>query len=285
MDLRIPASRTEELRALLLKSAEETLFHLAVLEERGVGSGPGESPFCFVGWPEKGPLSAVAFVGGNWFVSVHAAKAEHAAELARAVRSSLKVRRAVGERAATDAFWEAWSPGRASTILSHPQQLMIVRPGEAGTLTLSGLRPAHAAEEGMVYEASALMQLEELGIDPRLEEPGSFRSQVQERLRTGRTWVFVENGDLVFKAEVALKSRHGAQIGGVWVPPHHRGKGWASRGMTELARRLLDQVPAVSLHVHEKNEPAVAAYRRAGFKAVLPFRLLRGAPIGHGNGA
>ncbi len=285
MDLRIPSSRTEELKRLFLKSPNETLFHLAVLEERGVGSGPGESPFCFVGWPRKGPLSAAAFVGGNWFVSVHASKPEDAAEIARAMPKTLQVRRAVGERAATDAFWEAWSPGQASTVLSHPQQLMIVRPGETGTLTLPGLRTAHAGEEAVAYEASALMQLEELGIDPRVEEPGHFRSQVQERLRTGRTWVLVENGELLFKAEVALKSRHGAQIGGVWVPPAHRGKGHASRGMTELARRLLETVPCVSLHVHEKNVPAVSAYLRAGFRAVLPFRLLRGAPFTNGNGS
>jgi ribosomal protein S18 acetylase RimI-like enzyme len=55
--------------------------------------------------------------------------------------------------------------------------------------------------------------------------------------------------------------------------------------MTEIARRLLLTVPAVSLHVHEKNVPAVAAYKRAGFRSVLPFRLLRGAPFANGNGA
>src|SRR5439155_11394800 len=71
-DLRIPPSRSAELKTLLLHRPEETLFHLAVLEERGVSSSPGESPFGFVGWPASGPLRAAAFVGGSWFATAFA---------------------------------------------------------------------------------------------------------------------------------------------------------------------------------------------------------------------
>src|SRR5574341_1898186 len=123
-DLRISASRADELRALLSRNPDETLFHLSVLEERGIASGPGESPFCFVGWPRDGVLAAAAFVGGNWFASAHAPRAEDAAALGREMRGTLRLRRVVGERAATDAFWSAWANGQAETVLSHPQQLM-----------------------------------------------------------------------------------------------------------------------------------------------------------------
>ena len=188
-------------------------------------------------------------------------------------------RRASGERAATDALWGALAPGRLSTALRHDQSLMLLRAPDAADLSLPGLRPAEAHEEELVLDAAARMQTEELGVDPRLEDPTVFRTQVQDRARAGRTFVLVLGGEVRFKADVALRCKRGAQIGGVWVPPEHRGKGLASRGTCELARRLLTTGPLVSLHVHEKNLPAVAAYERAGFRHALPFRLLRGEPV------
>ena len=284
-DLRIPPARAEELRALLVARPEETLFHLAVLDERGVQAGPGEGAFGFYGWPDVGALRACVFVGGSWFASAFAPDPRDAAELGFRVRDTLRLRRAVGERGATDAFWSAWGDGLVQTVLSHEQQLMVVRAGEVAALALPGLRPAVASEEGAVHTAAAEMQLEELGVDPRVEEPSMFRAQVSERLRAGRTWVLVERDEIVFKAEIALKSRLGAQIGGVWVPPRFRGRGLATRGVSDLSRRLLEQVPTVSLHVHEKNVPAVRAYRKAGFHDLLPFRLLRGVPLAARAGA
>lgn len=278
-DLRIHASRTEELKALLRSRTEETLFQLTVLEERGVTSAPGESPYCFVGWPQHGPLRAAVFLGGRWFTAPFAPDPADAAALGQRLRGVLQLRRAVGERNATDAFWSQWPADEVETVLSHPQRLMRIRQGDpVPARTLPGLRPAVPSEERAVHEASAEMQIEELGVDPRLEEPSAFRAQVAERIRSGRTWVLVENGRIVFKAEVALRSRYGAQIGGVWVPPSDRGRGLASSGMSDLTRRLLERNATVSLHVHERNAPALAAYRRAGYVEGAAFRLYRGRP-------
>lgn len=277
--LRIPPERAGELAELFAKSPDETLFHLSVLEERGVSSRPGEGAFSFVGWPERGPLRAAAFLAGGWFISPFAPDPRDAGEMGAALAGKLYVRRAIGERAATDALWNALAPGHMDTVLRHDQQLMMVTPETAAAFDLPGLRPAEASEEELVHEAAALMQTEELGIDPRRDEPGAFRSQVQDRLRSGRTWVLVRDGEIRFKADVALRSKRGAQIGGVWVPPGHRGRGLATRGMAELVRRLLATCAIVTLHVHERNVPAVRAYRSAGFRDLLAFRLLRGQPI------
>lgn len=278
-ELRIPPERGAELAELLLRNPDETLFHLSVLEERGVASRPGEGAFAFLGWPERGPLRAAAFVAGGWFISPFAPDPRDAGELGAALAGRLHVRRAIGERAATDALWNGLAPGHMDTVLRHDQQLMMVTPQSTAALDLPGMRPAELQEEDLVHDAAALMQAEELGIDPRRDEPGAFRAQVQDRLRSGRTWVLVHDGEIRFKADVALRNRRGAQIGGVWVPPKYRGRGLATRGMCELVRRLLATCPVVTLHVHERNLPAVRAYRRAGFRDVLAFRLLRGQPI------
>lgn len=278
-DLRIPPERAAELRDLLLQRPDETLFHLSVLEDRGVASRPGEGAFGFVGWPAEGPLRAAAFLAGTWFVSPFAIDPADAGAMGRALAGRLLVRRAIGERAATDALWEGLAPAHIGTALRHDQSLMLLREGGAPELSLPGLRAAETHEEEMVVDAAARMQAEELGVDPRTEDPIVFRTQVQDRLRAARTFVLVIGGELRFKADVALRCNRGAQIGGVWVPPQYRGGGLASRGTCELARRLLTSGPVVSLHVHEKNLPAVSAYTRAGFRHALPFRLLRGQPV------
>lgn len=278
-DLRVPPERAEELRELLLQRPDETLFHLSVLEERGVASRPGEGAFAFIGWPQEGPLRAAAFVAGSWFLSPFALDARDAAEMGRALAGRLLVRRAIGERAATDAIWDGLAPGHLETGLCHDQSLMLVRSETIADLSLPGLRPAEPHEEEAVFEAAARMQTEELGVDPRTEDPLTFRTQVQDRVRAGRTYVLALGGEIRFKADVALRCKRGAQIGGVWVPPAWRGRGLATRGISELTRRLLATGPVVSLHVNEKNVPAVAAYRRAGFAHALPFRLLRGHAI------
>ncbi len=283
-DLKIPPTRAAELRALLLRRPEESLYQLCVLRERGIAAKAGDAPFHFAGWPERGPLTASVFVGG-WFACVFAPRPEDAAEIGRRLRESARVRRVIGGRAGADAFWAAWSSGQADEILRHDQQLMVARAGEIADVALPGLRPASAADEADVCEASAAMQREELGIDPRADEGPVFGAQVKERIASGRTWLLTESRRIVFKAEVALKGRDGAQIGGVWVPPSHRGRGLASRGTADLARRLLRESPSVSLHVNERSLPAVRAYRRAGFRDLAPYLLVRGRPRAGGDGS
>lgn len=53
---------------------------------------------------------------------------------------------------------------------------------------------------------------------------------------------------------------------GVYVAPGERGRGTGLRCLSHLTRELLQHADSVCLFVNERNEPAHAFYRRAGFR-------------------
>jgi len=86
---------------------------------------------------------------------------------------------------------------------------------------------------------------------------------VPERARDGR---------LVFKAELAVITRHTAQVQGVWTAPEWRGRGIATAGMAAVVADALRRVaPSVSLYVNDFNHAARLVYRRCGFREVGTF--------------
>jgi len=117
------------------------------------------------------------------------------------------------------------------------------------------------------------MFTEEVGVSPVGPDGGAaYRARVAELIRGGRSFARIENGQVVFKAEIGAVTPQACQIQGVWVPPELRGRGHASRGMAAVVTEALRSVaPVVSLYVNDFNTPARAAYRRVGFAEVGTF--------------
>jgi predicted GNAT family acetyltransferase len=89
-----------------------------------------------------------------------------------------------------------------------------------------------------------------------------------------RGWSFarIEDGRVVFKAEVAAASPYAAQVQGVYVDPSRRGEGLAAAGMAAVVRMALaDIAPVVSLYVNDHNVAARRAYARVGFEQTALF--------------
>lgn len=146
------------------------------------------------------------------------------------------------------------------------------QPGHpvSATPTSTGLRPARPGEADLVFPAAVSMFREEVGVDPLRGDGGrAYRARVAELIRTGRTYVVVEAGQVVFKADVGSLFGPVAQIHGVWVRPSHRRRGLGRAAMAELVPQVRsDHAPQVSLYVNAFNEPARRAYAAAGFRQV-----------------
>ena len=87
-------------------------------------------------------------------------------------------------------------------------------------------------------------------------------------------WSFarIEDGRVVFKAEVAAASPQACQVQGVYVDPARRGEGLAAAGMAAVVEHALREIaPVVSLYVNAHNLAARAAYERAGFRQSATF--------------
>jgi uncharacterized protein len=91
-------------------------------------------------------------------------------------------------------------------------------------------------------------------------------------LRIGRSYARIDNGKVVFKAEIGAITPQACQIQGVWVDPDLRGRGHAVAGMAAVVEHALKCfAPLVTLYVNDYNLPARAAYRKVGMREVDTF--------------
>jgi predicted GNAT family acetyltransferase len=136
-----------------------------------------------------------------------------------------------------------------------------------------GVRLVRPDEIDLLFPAAVAMYTEEVGVSPTADGgERSYRDRVGELVRARRAYARVINGQVVFKAELAVVTRHTAQIQGVWTAPEWRGRGLARGGIAAVVRDALRRVaPSVSLYVNDYNTPARKVYERCGFQQVGTF--------------
>src|SRR5262249_33569722 len=114
----------------------------------------------------------------------------------------------------------------------------------------------------------------ELGIDPRARDEEGFRWRVRSQIEDGRSWLWLEDGVIRFKAEASAWTPTAVQIQQVWVDPESRGRGAARRGMSDLIGLLLESTPVVTLFVRTDNLPAIRLYESVGMTRLLSYRSI-----------
>jgi uncharacterized protein len=117
----------------------------------------------------------------------------------------------------------------------------------------------------MVEEAHAQMFVEATGSDPRAKDAEGFSRRVRERIEKGRTWVKVEDGKVVFKAELQSITPEAIYLEGIWTAPESRGRGIAKACVVELTHRRLRKQQTICLVVEPEEKVAQHIYQQAGF--------------------
>jgi predicted GNAT family acetyltransferase len=141
-------------------------------------------------------------------------------------------------------------------------------PGE------TGLRAAGPGDLELLVPACAAAHEEEIGIDPLARDPEGFRWRTRSQIEEGRSWIWAENGTILFKAEASAWTPHAVQLQQVWVDREVRGRKNAQRGLRDLCRLLLERVPTVCLFVRPENTPAIRAYEAIGMQRTISYRSL-----------
>jgi hypothetical protein len=179
----------------------------------------------------------------------------------------------IGEETAVGELWAAAAPLLPPPREDRPGQPVyaITEPPAPGE---SGLRAATADDLERLLPACAAAHCEELGVDPLAHEPEAFRWRTLDQIERGSSWLWLEDDVIRFKAEVSAWSSDAAQIAQVWVDPEARRRGYASRGMRDLCRLLLERTPTVTLFVRAENAPAIALYEAIGMRRELTYRSI-----------
>jgi predicted GNAT family acetyltransferase len=173
-----------------------------------------------------------------------------------------------------DAVTQLWSAARE--VMSWPredrpgQPVYVIDDPPAGDET--GLRAATYEDLDLLVPACAATHFEELGVDPMKRDPEGFRRRTSAQIDEGRSWLWVENGTILFKAEASAWTPSAVQLQQVWVDTEARRQGHARRGLSHLCRLLLESTPSVCLFVRPENAPAIRLYDAIGMKRVGAYR-------------
>ena len=177
----------------------------------------------------------------------------------------------IGEARAVSELWEAAERRLPPPREDRPgQPVFVIR--ESPPTADTGLRAARLDDLELLMPACAAAHEEELGLDPMRRDPEGFRWRTRSQIEEGRSWLWAENGVILFKAEASAWTPEAVQLQQVWVDPAARRQGNGARGLADLCRLLLERVPTVCLFVRAENEAAIRLYETIGMEHVLDYR-------------
>ncbi len=214
-----------------------------------------------------GALTALCHVGANVVPSGEGCGAFDEATVAGDSRML------IGESDAVSALWSAVSdrlPTPREDRRDQPVYTVSVPPDPGRT----GLRPATRADLDRLVPACLAAHELELGTDPLGGDGEAFRWRTESQIEAGRSWLWLEDDVVLFKAEASAWTPSAVQIQQVWVDPAARLRGYGRRGLCDLCRLLLDTTPIVTLFVRTDNAPAIALYESIGMSKALEYRTI-----------
>ncbi|HEV7474636.1 MAG TPA: GNAT family N-acetyltransferase, partial [Pyrinomonadaceae bacterium] len=116
-----------------------------------------------------------------------------------------------------------------------------------------------------VMKVNSELAQAESGTDPMKRDPEGFRSRTAQRISRGRHWIWMEDGRLLFKADIIADTPEVIYLEGIYVEPAERGKGYGSMCLSQLGRRLLQRTGSICLTLNATKEKTKNFYTKAGF--------------------
>ncbi|MBO9520233.1 MAG: GNAT family N-acetyltransferase [Nocardioidaceae bacterium] len=227
------------------------------------------------GYQEDGRLVSLCHVGAN-LVPVLAGPEACTAFARRALQQRRTSSTIVGPRPAVEMLWaelgEHWGRPREQRW-DQPHLTMTAPPAIRPDPLVRRTKPS---EIDVLYPACVAMYSEEVGVSPEVDGGRNlYRARVSQLVNRGWSFARIEDGRVLFKAEVACATPYAAQIQGVYVDPSRRGEGLCTEGMAAVVDTVLREIaPTVALYVNAHNTPARRAYERVGFRQSGTFATI-----------
>jgi predicted GNAT family acetyltransferase len=260
----------DEVLALLTRDPVADTFVGARIEAVGLDSWRLGAELW--GFGERGRLESLCYAGAN-LVPVQASPEAVRAFAERARRQGRRCSSIVGPAGAVLDLWKLLQPhwGRARDVRESQPLLMLDRPPLVAPDP--DVRRVRSAEIDVLMPACVAMFTEEVGVSPLAGDGGAlYRARVEELVAGGRAFARIDDGQVLFKAEIGAATRSACQVQGVWVHPSLRGKGLGTAGMASVVAAAQSTIaPIVSLYVNDFNAAARRSYDKVGFQPVGTF--------------
>ena len=252
-----------EVVSFLLERPLHTVCLAGLIRDNGLVSPHNRGTF-YGCRNSEGRLEGVALIGHHTLVEARTQRASQ--EFALIAQCCTNTHLIMGELDKVEEFWNHYADeGRPMRLACRELLFELRRPvGAAGEV--EGLRLATAADLDLIVPVQAHLVEMESQLNPLDADPEGFRARCLRRIEMGRTWVIVEDGLLLFKAEVQADTPEVIYLEGVWVDPSVRGTGAGRKYMAELCRLMFARTRTVCLLVNEEHERAHRFYRACGFR-------------------
>jgi predicted GNAT family acetyltransferase len=251
------------------RDSRTNVFVAARILDGGLAAFPG----AMLGYAEGSTLEAICWVSAN-LVPVGCDGPALAAFATKMRRWRHHCSSVFGPSDMVLPLWEALRPtwGEPRAVRARQPVLATAGPIPSGTQCDLRVRRARFDEVDLVMPAAAAMFTEEIGYPPYRGSSQLYRQGIASLIRRGHTFVRVDDGEVVFKADVGSVALGVAQVQGVWVAPRWRGQGLAGPAMAAVVEQVRTEIaPVVTLYVNDFNTPARATYARVGFTEIGRF--------------
>ncbi len=213
-----------------------------------------------------GMLEGVTLIGHTTLIEVRSQDALEALAI-QARKSETPVHVMMSDGETVSDFWNIYGGGTKEPRLVCSEKLFEIKHPVMVREQIPGLGLATRELLLQVAEAHAEVAFEESGINPLEKDRQGFLKRVSRRIELGRVWTVTdENGKLIFKADVVAETPEVNYLEGIWVAPDHRGQSIGTNCLSQLSRKLLDNVKFVCLLSNESFAQAHHAYLKTGFK-------------------
>jgi predicted GNAT family acetyltransferase len=252
----------EEVLDFLAARPIHTVYMAGLIGDNGLVSPLNRGTF-YGCRDEAGQLAGVAIIG---HITAIEATSDAAIEaFARRAQEYGQAHAILGESEMVGQFWTYYAQAGQQLRLAC-REILFAQSWPVEVREPVNLRRATLDDIELVMPVHARMAYEESGVNPLERDPEGFRRRTARRIEQGRVWVLVENGCLIFKADVISETHGATYVEGVYVSPQQRGKGYGLRCMSQLSRILLQRTRTVCLLANERNRSAHGLYRKAGYK-------------------
>ncbi len=254
----------DEVVAFLNLRPVHTIAMTSFINDNGIENPSNRGIFYgYCGMDDK--LEGVALIGHSTLIEARNNDAIRAFALA-AKGSETQIKLVMSSDRVAELFWLHYTDGLRQPRLASTEILFEVAFPFLVQNCEWDIRTAKPEELTMVAEAHAEVALIESGVDPMQADRNGFLERALDRIKKGRTFVVVEDGTLIFKADIVAETDNVVYLEGVYVSPARRGKGIGASCMAKLNLQLLEKVQNICLLSNESHSSAHKCFEKAGYK-------------------
>jgi ribosomal protein S18 acetylase RimI-like enzyme len=255
----------EVLAFLSAADSVQAIFMTSMMRDNGLESPFNRGTFYGARHTTDRRLAGVALIGHATLVETSDSDALKV--FAQAARACPRTHVYLGEEERIKQFWRHYARGGQLPRLVCREILFELRDEFVFfTEEVKGLRLATLDDLSLVMPVQAQMAFEESGVNPMERDAVGFRLRCARRIEQERVFVWIEDGCLLFKADILADTERAVYLEGVYTAPSERNLSYGSRCLSQMARTLLSRTRSIMLLVNEQNPQALAFYRRAGFQ-------------------